>query len=97
MAIMGADIIIQIERRPVWLISSGEKALFHCCGNRSDIIPPSPMVGGHSGGVCSYPVAVVELCDGKVIEVAASSIKFSDGGNFGIYQWQEECNKSDET
>ena len=27
---------------------------------RSEIIKPSPMVGGHNGGVLQYPVAVVE-------------------------------------
>lgn len=25
----------------------------------SDVMPPSPMVGGHTGGVVAYPVAVV--------------------------------------
>ena len=30
----------------------------------SSVIDPSPMVGGHSGGVIAYPVAVVDFGDG---------------------------------
>lgn len=27
----------------------------------SDVLPPSPMIGGHPGGVVAYPVAVVRV------------------------------------
>ena len=30
----------------------------------STVIDPSPMIGGHPGGVIAYPVAVVDFGDG---------------------------------
>lgn len=91
MAIMSSDIIIRADLRPVWLVETKEKALFHCWGNRSDIIPPSPMVGGHSGGVISRPVAVIELKNGEVREVPPACIRFADGGDgrFELCRWDE--------
>lgn len=35
-------------------------AKFHGIYQHSKIVPPSPMVGGHSGGTITLPVAVVE-------------------------------------
>lgn len=39
-------------------------ANFHGIFQKSYIVEPSPMIGGSSGGVVAYPVAVVELDDG---------------------------------
>lgn len=52
------------------------KAFFHLWAERSKIIPPSPMVGGHSGGVLKYTVAIVEFEDGSIREVLPEAIKF---------------------
>lgn len=41
----------------------------------SDVIQPSVMIGGHSGGVIAYPVAIVKL-DGKFKEVKLSNVVF---------------------
>ena len=49
---------------------------FHGFYQESNVIPPSPLVGGHSGGVIAYPVAVIEDKKGKLIEVTATSIRF---------------------
>lgn len=42
---------------------------------RSEVIGESPMVGGHSGGQISYPVAIIVL-DGEVKEVAPETLRF---------------------
>lgn len=54
------------------------KAWFHRWTERSEIIPPSPMIGGHSGGVLKYALALVEFEDGHVREVAPERVKFTD-------------------
>jgi hypothetical protein len=41
----------------------------------SQVIDPSPFVGGHKGGVVAYPIAVVKM-DGKFKEVKLSSVTF---------------------
>lgn len=45
---------------------NGEKytADFYGVFQLSTVIDPSPMVGGHPGGVVAYPVAVVDFGDG---------------------------------
>lgn len=49
---------------------------FHGFYQESNVIPPSPLVGGHGGGVIAYPVAIIEDTKGNVTEVEAISIKF---------------------
>lgn len=49
---------------------------FHGFYQESNVIPPSPLVGGHSGGVIAYPVAIIENRRGKLMEVEATSIQF---------------------
>lgn len=49
---------------------------FHGFFQRSMVIKPSIMVGGHSGGVIAYPVAIIENKKGKLMEVEATSIRF---------------------
>lgn len=44
-------------------------ANFHGIFQKSYIVKPSPMIGGSSGGVVAYPVAVVEL-DKRLFEVS---------------------------
>ncbi|WP_317115492.1 hypothetical protein [Clostridium neonatale] len=55
-----------------------KKAFFHKWSDRSEIIPPSPMVGGHSGGELKYTVGIVEYEDGTVHMHSADSIRFVD-------------------
>jgi hypothetical protein len=49
---------------------------FHGFFQRSMVIKPSIMVGGDSGGVIAYPVAIIEDKKGKLMEVEATSIRF---------------------
>lgn len=52
------------------------KALFHRWEDKSWIVPPSPMVGGHPGGVVRGTYAIVEMEDGTVREVEPIKVQF---------------------
>ena len=54
---------------------------FHGFFQRSMVIKPSIMVGGDSGGVIAYPVAIIENKKGKLMEVTATSIRFVEDNN----------------
>lgn len=51
---------------------------FHGFFQRSMIIEPSLMLGGHDGGVMAYPVAIIETEEGEVLEVGAMKIQFKE-------------------
>lgn len=51
---------------------------FHGFYQESNVIPPSPLVGGHGGGVIAYPVAIIETEEGDVLEVTATSIQLKE-------------------
>lgn len=57
---------------------NGRKALFHLFEQFSKIVPPSPMVGGHSGDVTSEVLAIVEYEDGTVERAYINSLIFTD-------------------
>lgn len=67
---------IENELRPC--LVNGKKALFHTWKHRSQIVEPSPLRGGHLGGVLEYTVGIIEYEDGKVCECLPSQIKFID-------------------
>lgn len=52
--------------------------LFHCWSQVSEIVPPSVMVGGHSGGVIADTFGIVEDGDGRVHRVRPEKIRFTD-------------------
>lgn len=56
----------------------GGTFLFHCWSQVSEIVPPSVMVGGHSGGVVSDTFGIVEDGDGRVHRVRPEKIRFTD-------------------
>jgi len=45
----------------------------------SNVIEPSPMIGGHPGGVIAYPVVVVKM-DDKLKDFGINKVKFSKEG-----------------
>ena len=86
-----AGLTIETKLRPCWIIKnkkSKTKALFHCWGFHSDVIDPSPLIGGHSGGVIARMSAIVELEDGSITLIHPQSIKFVSG-IFDEYCWEE--------
>ena len=47
------------------------------------------MIGGHPGGVISYCTGLVELEDGRVVEVLPTNLIFVKGW-FNDYIWDDE-------
>ncbi len=82
-----------VSLRPCVLLGNkahpDERALFHRWVDRAYIVPPSPMVGGDPGGQMWNVYGLVELEDGSVIKVPASSIRFLDN-RFGDYSWEKK-------
>lgn len=59
---------------------------FHGWNFNSDVIAPSPFVGGHAGGVVSHTYGIVEFPDGSVNEfIYPKEIKFCDGISKDLY------------
>ena len=56
----------------------GENYLFHCWEHFSEIVEPSPLVGGHCGGVVGCTFGIVEDENGKVFRVPVYEITFTD-------------------
>jgi hypothetical protein len=58
-------------------IVGGKAAYFHRWAEVSEIVPPSPMVGGHNGGVLRRTFGIIEYQeDGVVKECYPSEIRF---------------------
>ena len=74
-------------------VVDGKKALFHKWTERSQVIPPSPMVGGHGGGVMKAPFGIIEYEDGKIAEVDPTSIQFLDTNRFGAIKEILKCER----
>lgn len=68
---------MSMEYRPC-IVSNKYKALFHCWQDKSQIIPPSVMQGGHGGGAIRNMLAIVECEDGSVHEAYPYEIRFLD-------------------
>lgn len=67
---------IEVELRPCKV--NGKKALFHTWSNKSQIVPPSALMGGDNGGVLKYTVGIVEFENGAVGECLPNAIQFLD-------------------
>lgn len=77
MAQICQGIRVGMEYRPC--IVDGRKALFHKWERKSEIVPPSMLKGGHSGGTVCCDLAIVEFESGDVAEVLPERIRFTDG------------------
>ena len=85
MATLESKIKIKMDLRPCLVnqnhgktIAPAKAALFHKFVEESRVIDPSPMIGGHNGGVIRYTLAIVEYDDGTVAMVEPTRIKFVD-------------------
>lgn len=67
---------VEVELRPC--IVNDKKALFHKWSDRSEIVPPSSLRGGHVGGVVSGTFGIIELENGTVKECYPHEVKFLD-------------------
>ena len=73
------------EKRPCWY--KGQKAMFHRWAQRSEIVAPSPMVGGHGGGTLYWIAGIIEFENGTICEAMPEHIRFADGGEFNEYDF----------
>lgn len=71
-------VILMHERLNRKCIYKKTVCTFHGFFQRSIVVGPSLMIGGDSGGVIAYPVAVIETEKGEVLEVKAISIQFKE-------------------
>lgn len=78
---------IEVELRPCKV--NGKKALFHTWSNKSEIVDPSPLMGGHNGGVLKWTVGIIEFENGTVGEYLPNSIQFLDN-KLNDYSFNEE-------
>lgn len=62
-------------------LARGKKAFFHKWAEYSDVVAPSPMVGGQPGGVTKAVFAIVEFDDGTVSRCLPEKIRFLDAQN----------------
>lgn len=82
------DFTIRQEVRPCTI--NGIKALWHRWVNVSNIVPPSPLRGGHGGGVIADTFALVEYETGLVRLVKPENVHFLDSrGKFDQYIFDE--------
>lgn len=75
-ALDGTVTFLTSEYRPCYV--GGKKALFHKWENRSEIVAPSALAGGHNGGVRNFTLGIVEFENGDVAEILPINIKFAD-------------------
>ena len=59
-------------------MAGGKKAVFHCWNQISEMIEPSPLRNGHTGGIIKHPVGIIEYEDGTVESVPDVTIVFYD-------------------
>lgn len=67
--------VIPVERVSIITPKGRQEALLVGVFQRSTVIEPSIGIGGHSGGVVAFPVAVVKV-GGKLKEVMVSDVEF---------------------
>lgn len=88
------ECVLRRELRPC--LVKGEKGLFHEWEQFQEIIPPSPLIGGHGGGVIGKVYGLVEFENGEIRRVEPTLIKFTDT-NFTEYCFEEtEYTESEE-
>ncbi|MDB1935121.1 MULTISPECIES: hypothetical protein [Clostridium] len=80
---------IEFDLRPCKV--GDRKALFHKWSDKTRIVEPSPMIGGHQGGVLKYTVGIVEFENGQVGECLPYEIKFIDDEIKDYCFKEEEC------
>jgi len=75
-------------------VVKGRNVLFHTWEEKSSIVEPSKMMGGHDGGVIRTTVGIIEYEDGIVTECYPYEIRFTDN-KFKDYHFKEEDEKNE--
>lgn len=67
-----------------------KKALFHRWDEVSQAVEAGIAIGSHPAGWLKYTLAIIELEDGKIVEVSPTLIKFLDSDEmFSKYCFEE--------
>ena len=82
--------IERVDNRRPCMTKDGKKCFFHCWNHESNIVGPSLLKGGHSGGVVSGVLGILEFEDGSIKKMSIEKFKFVDGGGFEDYAWPGE-------
>lgn len=68
---------------------NGVFGYFHCWEQFSDVVAPSPMVGGHPGGTVSQIFGLVEFHGEPVKRVQPKDIVFCDEDNSKLHYYND--------
>ena len=83
------------EYRPCMV--GDKRAMFHRWEDKAEIVPPSNLRGGHSGGVVRGSIAIVEFEDGRIVEVYPRDVRFLDSKClFSEYSFQHHAGVTDD-
>lgn len=74
----------------------GKFGYFHCWEQYSDVVAPSPMIGGHPGGQISHVYGLVEFHGEPVKRVNPTDIKFCDEDNRKLYFYNDFIKKEEQ-
>lgn len=88
---MNSRIDIEYALRPCIVTGkeNAKNALFHRWVDVAEVIPPSPLRGGHGGGQLWAVYGLVEYEDGSVQKVFPERIRFIDRMH-SEFVWEEE-------
>lgn len=89
-----SDITVKPELRPC-IVNGKIKALFHRWQEETDVIAPSVLRGGHSGGEIKILYGIIEDETGQVAKVNPTVIKFTDD-KIQEYYYPPESSNSEE-
>lgn len=87
-----AKLEIPIKQPTRGCIVDDRPGYFHLWEQYSQVVPPSPLVGGHPGGTIAQVFGIVEFSDG-VRRVEPYEIKFTDEDSANLSElekWMRE-------
>lgn len=83
------------EYRPCMV--GDKRALFHRWEDKSEIVPPSNLRGGHCGGVVRCSLAIVEFEDWHIAEAYPHNVRFLDSEClFSRYSFEHHADVTDD-
>lgn len=84
------EVPIKIHTRDC--VVDGQPGYFHTWEQYSQVVPPSPLVGGHPGGTIAQVFGIVEFTDG-VRRVEPYDIKFVDEEHANLVAFEKFLNE----
>lgn len=83
-----ANLEVPIKIRTRDCVVDGQPGYFHTWEQYSEVMPPSPLVGGHSGGTIAQVFGIVEFSDG-VRRVEPYKIEFVDEEHANLVAYEK--------